>query len=284
MRLVRFGERGKEQPGVLDSEGLRRDCSDEFNDYDAHFFANGGLAALSEYVGSRQNNLKVVADHVRWGAPIRRPGKVICIGLNYRDHAEESGMELPPEPVVFFKAPNAVVGPYDEVLIPRGGTQTDWEIELAVVIGVEARYIDSREEAGRHIAGFCICNDVSERNFQLHRAGQWVKGKSCDTFCPLGPWLATQDEIPNVSNLEMTLDVNGRRMQTGNTRTMVFSVEHIIHYVSQFMTIEPGDVISTGTPPGVGLGRVPPTFLKPGDMMELYVEGLGRQRQVCGVA
>ena len=281
MRLIRFGSFKKEVPGLLDAGGGRRDCSALVSDYDADFFTHDGLEMLRELNPAK---LPEVPADVRWGAPVARPGKVICIGLNYRDHAAESGMEVPKEPIIFFKAPNTVVGPYDEVLIPRCGEQTDWEVELGVVIGAEARYLASRADAWRCIAGYCISNDVSERNFQLHRGGQWVKGKSCDTFNPLGPWLATPDEITDVNNLNMTLDVNGQRMQTGNTRTMVFPVDFIVHYLSQFMTLEPGDLITTGTPPGVGLGQKPPRFLKAGDTMELAIEGLGRQKQTCGLA
>ncbi len=278
MRLIRFGEFKKEKPGLLDAAGKRRDCSAHVADFDADFFANGGLEKL------RKLNLKslpTVPDSLRWGAPVARPFKVIGIGLNYSDHAKESGMEPPKEPVVFFKASNTVVGPYDEVMIPRGSEKTDWEVELGVVIGAEARYLASRADAWRCIAGYCVSNDVSERDFQLHRGGQWDKGKSCDTFNPLGPWLATPDEIADVNNLPLSLDVNGQSRQRGNTRTMIFPVDFVVHYLSQFMTLEPGDIITTGTPPGVGLGMKPPTYLKPGDVMELSIEGLGRQKQVC---
>lgn len=281
MKLIRFGAFRQEKPGLLDRHGRRRDISSHVVDFNAEFFAGGGLEQLRAL---DPESFPEVPAGVRWGAPVARPGKVICIGLNYRDHAIESGMNIPKEPVVFFKAPNTVVGPYDEVLIPRGGTQTDWEVELCVVIGAEARYLGSHEEAAKCIAGYCIANDVSERQFQLHRGGQWVKGKSCDTFNPLGPWLVTADEIPDVDNLAMTLEVNGVRRQTGNTRTMVFHVREIVRYLSQFMTLEPGDTINTGTPPGVGLGMKPPVYLQPGDMMELTIEGLGRQRQHCGQA
>ena len=228
--------------------------------------------------------LPVVEESVRHGAPIARPGKVVCIGLNYKDHAEEAGMELPGEPVIFFKASNTVVGPYDEVLIPRGSEKTDWEVELGVVIGREARYLDSPAASADHIAGYCVCNDVSERAYQLERGGQWAKGKSCDTFNPVGPWLVTRDEVPDDGNLELMLEVNGQRMQTGNTATMAFGVGHLVWYVSQFMTLEPGDLISTGTPPGVGLGMKPPRYLEAGDTMRLSITGLGTQQQTCGLA
>ncbi len=281
MKLIRFGNYKKEKPGLLDKHGKRRDCSAHVADFNADFFANGGLAELRAL---NPESLPEVSTDVRWGSPVARPGKVICIGLNYRDHAAESGMEVPKEPIVFFKAPNTVVGPYDEVLIPRGSEQTDWEVELCIVIGSEARYLESRAAALKCIAGYCVANDVSERHFQLHRGGQWVKGKSCDTFNPLGPWLATADEIADVNDLAMTLDVNGQRRQTGNTRTMIFPVDEIVRYLSHFMTLEPGDIINTGTPPGVGLGLKPPVYLKCGDVMELAIAGLGSQRQTCGQA
>lgn len=281
MKLIRFGNYKKEKPGLLDAQGKRRDCSAHVTEFNADFFANGGLAELRAL---NPESLPEVPTDVRWGSPVARPGKVICIGLNYRDHAAESGMEVPKEPIVFFKAPNTVVGPYDEVLIPRGSEQTDWEVELCIVIGSEARYLESRAAALKCIAGYCVANDVSERHFQLHRGGQWVKGKSCDTFNPLGPWLATADEIADVNDLAMTLDVNGQRRQTGNTRTMIFPVDEIVRYLSHFMTLEPGDIINTGTPPGVGLGLKPPVYLKRGDVMELAIAGLGSQRQTCGQA
>ena len=281
MKLIRFGNYKKEKPGLLDSHGKRRDCSALAADFNADFFAGGGLEKLRAV---NPESLPEIPADVRWGAPVARPGKVICIGLNYRDHAAESGMEVPKEPIVFFKAPNTVIGPYDEVLIPRNSEQTDWEVELCIIIGSEARYLESRAAAWKCIAGYCIANDVSERHFQLHRGGQWVKGKSCDTFNPLGPWLATADEIADVNNLAMTLDVNGQRRQTGNTRTMIFPVDEIVHYLSHFMTLEPGDIINTGTPPGVGLGLKPPVYLKLGDVMELTIEGLGKQKQTCGQA
>jgi 2,4-didehydro-3-deoxy-L-rhamnonate hydrolase len=216
----------------------------------------------------------------RWGSPISRPGKVICIGLNYSDHAAESGMQVPKEPILFMKGSNTVVGPNDDILIPRKSEKTDWEVELGVVIGRKARYLDSPEEAVSHIAGYVISHDVSERHFQLEREGQWVKGKSCDTFNPLGPWLVTPDEVKDVNNLAMTLSVNGQKKQNGNSGTMVFDVCHLVHYISQFMTLEGGD-LSTGTPPGIGMGQNPPQYLKPGDVVELSIEGLGRQKSNC---
>ncbi len=217
----------------------------------------------------------------RWAAPVARPGKIVCIGLNYSDHAKESGAAIPTEPILFMKAANTLVGPYDDVLIPRNSTKTDWEVELAVIMGADARYLSDPSESPKFIAGYAVGHDVSERAFQMERGGQWTKGKSCDTFNPLGPWLSTVDEVSNVQSLKMSLRVNGIERQHGNTSTMVFNVNHLIHYVSQFMTLEAGDVISTGTPPGVGLGMKPPQFLKAGDVVELQIEGLGEQRQTC---
>jgi len=222
-----------------------------------------------------------VGESARWGAPLARPRKIVCIGLNFHDHARESGMEVPKEPILFLKATNTVVGPNDDLLIPRRSYKTDWEVELGVVIGREARYLESLDVAAACIAGYCISHDVSEREFQLERGGQWSKGKSCDTFNPLGPWLATPGEVPGVMKLGMQLWVNGELRQNGNTGTMIFGPAHLIHYISQFMTLEPGDVISTGTPPGVGLGMKPPRYLKAGDIVELEIKGLGRQRQAC---
>ncbi len=284
MKLIRFGDPGHEKPGVLIGGQRRKDCSAAFADWNHDFFQSGGLGDLARLIAEAGDSLPDVPEDARWAACVARPGKVICIGLNYSDHAAETGAEIPTEPIVFFKAANTVVGPYDQLLIPRGSQKTDWEVELAVVIGRDARYLGSVDQAPEHIAGYCVAHDVSERHFQLERGGQWVKGKSCDTFNPLGPYLATKDEIADVSNLAMTLDVNGQRRQTGNTSTMIFDPLFIVHYLSQFMTLEAGDVISTGTPPGVGLGMKPPQFLKAGDIVELSIEGLGSQRQVCGNA
>jgi 2-keto-4-pentenoate hydratase/2-oxohepta-3-ene-1,7-dioic acid hydratase in catechol pathway len=217
----------------------------------------------------------------RIGAPIPRPGKIVCIGLNYADHAAESGMEIPSEPIIFFKAPNTLVGPYDDVHLPRGSVKTDWEVELGVVIGAECRYLASPDEARSKVAGYVVCNDVSEREFQLERGGQWVKGKSCETFNPCGPWLVTPDEVGDVGSLGMWLDVNDVRRQTGSTATMIFDVHHLVWYLSQFMVLEPGDLINTGTPPGVALGMTDPASLRAGDVMELGIAGLGSQRQLC---
>ena len=280
MRLIRFGEAGNEKPGVLDLQGKRRDLSSLFTDWNRAFFQQGGMDMLKKQVANL-GAFPEVPESARWGACVARPGKVICIGLNYSDHAAESGMELPTEPIIFQKGANTVVGPYDHILIPRKSEKTDWEVELGIVIGKDARYLDSVEEAKDHIAGYCISHDVSERAFQLERGGQWTKGKSCDHFNPLGPFLSTPDEIAEVHQLSMYLWVNGVQMQKGNTNTMVFNCYFIVHYLSQFMTLEAGDVISTGTPPGVGLGMKPPQYLKAGDVVELEIEGLGKQKQVC---
>lgn len=281
MRLIRFGPAGQEKPGVMDSQGNRRDLSSHFADWDSRFLSGNDADRLAEILRSKETSLPLVAETERWGAPIARPGKVICIGLNYSDHAAESGMPIPAEPIVFLKGSNTVVGPYDDVQIPRGSQKTDWEVELGVVIGRKARYLESTADAAKHIAGYCISHDVSERAFQLERGGQWTKGKSCDTFNPLGPWLATPGELPTVNRLEMKLWVNGEQRQKGTTERMIFNVSFLVHYLSQFMTLEPGDLISTGTPPGVGLGMKPPVYLKAGDVVELEIEKLGRQKQTC---
>lgn len=284
MKLVRFGGSGKEKPGLLNAAGQRLDCSAQFADWNAEFFRAGGLTQLAELAGRAAQHpdlLPLVPDSARWGAPIARPGKVVCIGLNYSDHAAESGMPIPKEPIVFMKGTNTVVGPYDPVQIPRKSEKTDWEVELGVIIGRDARYLASREEAAEYIAGYAVSHDVSEREFQLERGGQWTKGKSCDTFNPLGPWLSTRDEIENVSDLALRLSVNGVVKQQGSTGKMIFDPLFLVHYLSQFMTLEAGDLISTGTPPGVGLGHKPPQFLKAGDVVELSVAGLGAQKQTC---
>ncbi|HTD93909.1 MAG TPA: fumarylacetoacetate hydrolase family protein [Chitinophagaceae bacterium] len=280
MRLIRFGERGQERPGVMDKDGNRKDLSGKFRDWDRDFFNQGGMTALAEQLKDA-SGLPLVPHDARWASCVARPGKVICIGLNYSDHAAESGMPIPAEPIVFQKGANTVVGPYDQVLIPRKSEKTDWEVELGVVIGKETRYLDSIEDAKACIAGYCISHDVSERAFQLERGGQWTKGKSCDNFNPLGPFLVTPDEIKDVHNLDMSLQVNGKQMQTGNTKNMIFDCFYLVHYLSQFMTLEAGDMISTGTPPGVGLGMKPAQYLKEGDLVELTIEGLGMQMQVC---
>lgn len=284
MKLIRFGSAGNEKPGVLSRDGTRRDLSAHFKDWDGRFLGTGSVDRVAEVLRRDATSLPTIPESERWAAPVARPGKVICIGLNYSDHAEESGMPIPSEPIVFLKAANTVIGPFDPIQIPRGSNKTDWEVELGVVIGKEARYLSSPEEARSHIAGYCLTHDVSERAFQLERGGQWTKGKSCDTFNPLGPWLATPDELTNVNALSMKLWVNGELRQKGTTAKMIFDVPFLVHYLSQFMTLEPGDLISTGTPPGVGLGMKPPQYLKVGDVVELEIDNLGRQKQVCVVS
>jgi 2-keto-4-pentenoate hydratase/2-oxohepta-3-ene-1,7-dioic acid hydratase in catechol pathway len=278
MKLIRFGEVGHEKPGLLDANGNRKDLSSLFSDWDRPFFQKEGLAKLEKL---DVNAFPTVSESARWASCVARPGKVICVGLNYSDHAAESGMAIPTEPIIFQKGANTVVGAYDNILIPRKSEKTDWEVELGIIIGKDARYLDSVEDAKDYIAGYCISHDVSERAFQLERGGQWTKGKSCDNFNPLGPFLSTPDEIKDVHNLTMSLWVNGVQMQKGNTNTMIFDCYYIVHYLSQFMTLEAGDLISTGTPPGVGLGMKPPQYLKEGDTVIVEIEGLGRQEQVC---
>jgi 2-keto-4-pentenoate hydratase/2-oxohepta-3-ene-1,7-dioic acid hydratase in catechol pathway len=278
MKLIRFGETGKEKPGVIINDAWF-DVSGYATDYDENFFENDGLSALKTI--SSEKPLKEISRDTRLGAPIARPSKLICIGLNYSDHATESKMQLPPEPVIFFKATTAIVGPNDDLIIPKNSKKTDWEVELAVVIGKKASYVDEAV-ALNHVAGYLLHNDYSEREFQLERAGQWVKGKSCDSFAPLGPYLATQDEIADVNDLRLWLTVNGTMMQDGNTKNLVFKIPHLVSYLSQFMTLLPGDIISTGTPAGVGLGQKPePVYIKPGDVIELGIHGLGSSRQIA---
>ena len=260
---------------MLDANGTIRDLSRHLMDLGGNALTDAGLAIITSL---DPKSLPVVDDQVRIGACVSNVGKFICIGLNYADHAEESGLALPDEPVVFFKATSSIIGPNDTVEIPRGSTKTDWEVELGIVIGKEAKYI-SEADALDHVAGYCVINDLSERDFQLHRSGQWVKGKSADTFGPIGPWLVTRDEVPDPQALSMHLDVNDHRYQDGSTKTMHFSVAFIIAHLSQFMSLQPGDVISTGTPPGVGMGQTPETYLKPGDVITLGIEGLGTQSQ-----
>ena len=280
MKLLRYGPKGAEKPGLLDADGRLRDLSGVVDDVAGDVLLPDGLARLAAL---DPRSLPPVGADVRRGACVAGVGKIVCVGLNYADHAAESGLELPPEPVLFMKATSAISGPYDDLEIPRGSTKTDWEVELGVVIGKPARYVEEDDALG-HIAGYCVVNDVSEREFQLERAGQWVKGKSADSFAPLGPWLVTPDEVPDPQSLGLWLEVNGRRFQNGSTRTMVFGVAHLVSYISRFMSLRPGDVISTGTPPGVGLGQKPPLYLKPGDVVHLGVEGLGEQRQTCVTA
>jgi 2-keto-4-pentenoate hydratase/2-oxohepta-3-ene-1,7-dioic acid hydratase in catechol pathway len=279
MKLLRIGEFGKEKHAVLLGDGKVVDVSAHVADYDGAFFESGGVEKLRGLLQGKLPEVQIAGKRI--GAPIARPWKVLGIGLNYADHAKESNMPIPPEPVVFTKASNTVVGPNDPVLIPRQSKKTDWEVELGVVIGKTARYLANQEQALSYVAGYCISNDVSEREFQMERGGSWDKGKGCETFNPLGPWLVTTDEIPDPQTLGLSLDVNGVRRQTGNTKTMVFDVKHIVWYLSQFMVLEAGDVITTGTPPGVGFGQKPtPVYLKENDVMELAIDGLGKQRQV----
>jgi len=274
LKLIRFGEVGQEKPGVVDADGTIRDASGVVADYAPDTIA----AALETLRGVDIAGLPKAPEGARVGAPLKRIGHFIAIGLNYADHAAETGAAIPAEPIVFSKAPNCLCGPNDDVLMPRGSVKLDWEVELAIVIGKRADYVEEKD-ALDHVLGYALCNDVSEREYQAERGGQWMKGKSAPTFGPLGPWIATTDEIGDPQNLDMFLDVNGGRCQTGNTRTMIFSVAHIVSYLSQFMALEPGDVITTGTPPGVGLGMKPPRFLKAGDTMRLGIAGLGEQNQ-----
>nr|WP_321250374.1 fumarylacetoacetate hydrolase family protein [uncultured Ruegeria sp.] len=275
MKLLRFGPVGQEKPGLLDNTGVIRDLSGVVDDIAGETLGDESLQKLRALDPAQ---LPQADANTRIGACVGQVGKFICIGLNYADHAEESGMELPKEPVVFFKATSAIIGPNDTVEIPRGSVKTDWEVELGVVIGKAAKYV-SEAEALDHVAGYCVINDLSERDFQLHRSGQWVKGKSADTFGPIGPWLVTRDEVSDPQNMAMFLEVNGHRYQDGSTRTMHFAVATVVSYLSQFMSLQPGDVIATGTPPGVGMGQTPQTYLKPGDKIELGIEGLGVQKQ-----
>jgi len=277
MKLLRFGEMGQEKPGILDSNGNIRDLSGHISDINGETISEDGLNKISSI---DQMSLPIVPEGTRLGACVGSIGKFLCIGLNYSDHAAESGMPVPKEPILFSKATSAVVGPNDDVEIPRNSVETDWEVELGIIIGKKAKYI-TEENVEEYIAGYCVVNDVSEREFQLKKEGQWTKGKSCDTFGPTGPYLVTKDEIPDVQNLNMFLDVNGKRMQNGSTKTMIFSANYIVYYLSQFMSLNPGDVIATGTPPGVGGGMKPPVFLKAGDKMKLGIDGLGEQNQTC---
>ena len=277
MKLLRFGEMGQEKPGILDSNGKIRDLSGHISDINGETINKDGLNKISSI---DQMSLPIVPEGIRLGACVGDIGKFLCIGLNYSDHAAESGMPVPKEPILFSKATSAVVGPNDDVEIPRNSVETDWEVELGIIIGKKAKYI-TEENVEEYIAGYCVVNDVSEREFQLKKEGQWTKGKSCDTFGPTGPYLVTKDEIPDVQNLNMFLDVNGKRMQNGSTKTMIFSANYIVYYLSQFMSLNPGDVIATGTPPGVGGGMKPPVFLKAGDKMKLGIDGLGEQNQTC---
>ncbi|WP_140986212.1 fumarylacetoacetate hydrolase family protein [Asticcacaulis tiandongensis] len=280
MKLLRFGPKGQEKPGIIDAEGKIRDLSDIVDDIAGDVLSDEGQARLKALDLS---NLPLAPEGSRFGPAVARVGKFICIGLNYADHAEESGLPIPDEPVVFMKTTSCIVGPNDEVLKPRGSTKMDWEVELGIVIGKKASYV-TEAEAESYIAGYCTINDVSERAFQIERGGTWDKGKGCDTFGPIGPYVVTRDEVADPANLKMWLKVNGKTYQDGSTATMIFKPAFIVHYLSQFFSLHPGDVISTGTPPGVGLGQKPPVYLNVGDVMELGIEGLGEQRQVVGAA
>lgn len=275
MKFLRYGEAGQEKPGILDADGAIRDLSAHVSDLSGAALAPDTLAKLGTV---DVNSLPKVEGNPRLGPCVAGTGKFICIGLNYADHAAESGMAVPPEPVIFMKATSAIVGPNDDVLIPRGSEKTDWEVELGIVIGKTAKYV-SEDEALDYVAGYCTLHDVSERAFQIERSGQWTKGKSCDTFGPTGPWLVTKDEVADPQNLKMWLTLNGETMQDGSTKTMVYGVRYLVSYLSQFMSLQPGDIISTGTPPGVGMGMKPPRYLKAGDVVELGIEGLGTQKQ-----
>ena len=280
MKLVRYGQPGKEKPGLIDADGKLRDLSGVIRDLTPEHLSDKALAKL---VRLKTDKLPLVKGKKRFGPPLTGIGKFVAIGLNYADHAAESNLPIPKEPIVFMKATSCIQGPDDDVMLPKGSTKTDWEVELGVVIGTRARYV-SQKDALNHVAGYCTVNDVSEREYQIERGGTWDKGKGCDTFGPIGPWLVTRDEVPNPQNLSMWLDHNGVRRQTGSTKTMIFSVAKLVSYVSQFMTLEPGDVITTGTPPGVGMGikengKPAPVFLKRGDVMTLGIEGLGVQTQ-----
>jgi len=280
MKLIRFGETGKEKPGIITSDGKWLDCSTFGEDWSEEFLENNGLGRLQSWLDSNIHNLQEISDKSRIGSPIKRPSKIICVGLNYSLHAKESGMPVPEVPILFMKATSSLCGPFDPILIPRNSVKTDWEVELAVVIGKKATYV-SKEDAMDYVAGYVLHNDVSERDFQLHHGGQWVKGKSADHFAPLGPFIATKDEIPDPHNLRLWLKVNGEMMQDSNTSDLVFDIPTLVSYISQYMTLLPGDVISTGTPSGVGLGLKPPRYLNPGDVVELGIDGLGTARQVA---
>jgi 2-keto-4-pentenoate hydratase/2-oxohepta-3-ene-1,7-dioic acid hydratase in catechol pathway len=278
MKLIRFGTVGNEKPGVQLQNGTRIDVSDFIKDYNEEFFGSNGIQNLKKWLEKNQENCPVIKQSIRLGAPLSRPSKIVCIGLNFAKHAKEGGMETPKEPVLFFKASSAINGPYDNVIIPRGSQKSDWEVELALVIGKKASYV-SEKDAMEYLAGYVLHNDISEREYQLERSGQWVKGKSCDTFAPIGPFIATKDEIQNPHNLNLWLRLNGVIMQQSNTSDMIFYIPKLISYISNFMTLLPGDLISTGTPFGVGLGLDPQKYLKDGDVMELGIDGLGISKQ-----
>lgn len=279
MKLIRFGDAGNEKPGVH-IEGINYDVSGFIKDYDEFFFANGGLPHLAFMIQQHKTMLRKVPDGTRLGSPISRPSKIVCVGLNYAKHAMETNIPIPKEPILFLKSTTAHSGPNDDIVIPKNSVKTDWEVELAFVIEKRASYV-MEDKAMEYVAGYCLHNDVSEREFQLERGGTWDKGKGCDTFAPIGPWLVTKDEIADVHNLRLWLKVNDTIMQDGNTDDLIFSIPQLVSYISQFMTLLPGDIISTGTPSGVGLGCNPPKYLKPGDVMQLGIEGLGTSTQVC---
>ena len=280
MKLIRFGEKNKEKPGIQLDDDQRIDVSSFIDDYDENFFYKIGIKKLRSWLNKNKEKCPIIDNNIRIGPPISRPSKIVCVGLNYAKHAAESGMKIPDEPVLFFKSSSAITGPYDPIIIPKNSSKTDWEVELAIVMGKRASYV-SKEDALNYIAGYVLHNDVSEREFQIERSGQWVKGKSCDSFAPIGPFIATADEIENPNNLNLWLKVNGEEMQNSNTSDFIFNIEEVVSYISQFMTLMPGDIISTGTPFGVGLGLNPQKYLKEGDIVELGIEGLGISKQTC---
>ncbi len=277
MKLIRFGKEGEEKPGIV-VDHIYYDVSALVEDYNEHFFGTGGLGRLEKFLKEKKDNLPKVSSNVRLGSPVARPSKIVCIGLNYADHAKETNAAVPTEPVIFLKATSSLCGPFDDIVIPKNSEKTDWEVELAVLIGNKATYVDEAD-AMNHVAGYCLHNDVSERNFQLERNGTWDKGKGCDTFAPLGPLLVTKDEIQDVNELRLWLTVNGKTMQNGTTSNLIFKIPFLVSYVSQFMSLLPGDIISTGTPAGVGLGMKPNVYLKDGDIVELGIDGLGKAKQ-----
>ncbi|MDO6518650.1 fumarylacetoacetate hydrolase family protein [Zobellia uliginosa] len=278
MKLIRFGSIGAEKPGVQLDNGTRLDVSEFVSDYNEDFFGGDGIAKLAEWLERNERNCPVISNDVRLGSPLVRPSKIVCVGLNYAKHAAESGMAIPKEPVLFFKSTSAIVGPNDDVIIPKNSEKTDWEVELAVVIGKKASYVEEKD-ALDHVAGYVLHNDYSERAFQIEKEGQWCKGKGCDTFAPIGPFIATADEIKNPNDLDLWLKLNGETLQDSNTSDFIFNVQEVVSYISQYMTLLPGDIISTGTPSGVGLGFNPPKYLKEGDVVELGIEGLGSSKQ-----
>lgn len=280
MKLIRFGAINDEKPGVITTDGTRRDVSAFGRDYDEAFFGGNGIQKLKHWLEKNLDNCPIIDKNIRLGPPLVRPSKIVCVGLNYAMHAKESGMDIPEEPILFFKASSAIVGPYDSIVIPKGSKKTDWEVELAVIIGKKASYV-SEIDAMDHVFGYVLHNDVSERAYQLEHSGQWVKGKSCDSFAPVGPFIATSDEIKDPNNLDLWLKLNGEVMQKSNTSDFIFNIQYVVSYISQFMTLLPGDIISTGTPFGVGMGLTPPRYLKEGDVVELGIEGLGTSKQRC---